>query len=270
MRFTVMLIGIFLSVIALSNVGYADSFTLAEAAALPDGTQVTIDQAVVINSIRMTQAGTDLIQVRDDTRAISIFVGSGVLSFDDFLTDIQVGDVISFTATTNNFSGLFELIEPTEPASIVISPTIDTSLLPVPVSTIDFADFSPTAEGLESRYVVLEDIELLFPFGGTPGVGDPFSGSTHYIARDGNGNLSDIWVRSQESADTLNAHFGTIPSGFIDLPGIFLHSFGGSEVENGIAGVNYLLMPVFIPEPATLSLLALGGIMLIRRRRCVV
>jgi hypothetical protein len=240
-----------------------NAITLAQAAALPIGTQVTIDQALVINSTRMTVAGIDLIQLRDDTRAVTFFAGGDGLPLDDFLAGIYSGDVISFTATTLNYNGLFELTTPLSPASVVSAPTINTNLDPIPVSTQDFNDLSPTAEDLESRYVELQNIELFFGgpnyssgFSPTPGpsvAGEQFQRHTTYIARDTNGNESIIWARSQASVDSLNAHFGSIPAGPFNLPGIFLHAFDPDAPLPGITGVNYILNPVFVTLPGDLN-----------------
>ncbi len=228
------------------------AITLAEAAALPVGTQVTIDQALVINSTRMTLAGTDLIQLRDDTRAVSFFAGSDGLALDDFLPGIYTGDVISFTATTHNFKGLFELTTPLTPANIVPNPTINTGLDPVPVNPLDFADLSPTAEGLESRYVEIQNIEL-FSTLGVSVAGELFQFHTKYRAIDGDGNETEVWGRSQESVNSLNAHFGTIPAGPFNLPGIFLHAFDPGDPLPGVTGTNYILNPVFATLPGDLN-----------------
>lgn len=236
----------------------ASAITLADAANLPIGTQVTIDQALVINSTRLSLGGTELIQLRDDTRAATVFAGSDGLSMNDFLSGVHTGDVISFTATTNNYFGLFEFSAPAATATVVASPTINTDLDPVPVTPEDFDDFSPTAEGLESRYVELQGIEL-FEFS-TPAAGGLFQMHTNYIARDSEGHETRIWARSQASVDSLNAHFGTIPAGYFDLPGIFLHAFDGDDPLPGTAGVNYLLNPVFISIPGDLNMDGFVGI----------
>jgi hypothetical protein len=241
----------------------ANAITLAQAAALPIGSQITIDQALVINSTRMTVAGIDLIQLRDDTRAVTFFAGGDGLPLDDFLTGIYTGDVISFTATTQNYQGLFELTTPLSPASVVSAPTINTNLDPIPVSPQDFYDLSPTAEDLESQYVELQNIELFFggpnyspgssPTPGPSAAGEQFQPHTTYIARDINGNESIIWARSQASVDSLNAHFGSIPAGPFNLPGIFLHAFDRDDPLPGITGVNYILNPVFATLPGDLN-----------------
>lgn len=236
----------------------ASAITFADAAALPIGTQVTIDQALVINSTQMTLGGTDLIQLRDETRAVSFFAGGDGLPLDDFLANIHNGDVVSFTATTRNYFGSFELTTPQSPATIVDEPTINTSIDPVAVLSTDFDDFSPTAEGLESRYVQLRDIELFYF--STPAAGGLFQMHTNYIARDTDGNETRIWARSQASVDSLNAYFGTIPAGYFDLPGIFLHAFDGGDPPPGTAGVNYLLNPVFVSIPGDLDMDGFVGI----------
>ena len=245
----------------------ASAITFADAAALPIGTQVTIDQALVTNSTRLSLGGTELIQLRDDTRAVTIFAGSDGLSLDDFLSGVHTGDVISFTATTSNYEGMFEFTAPTTAATIVASPTINTGLDPVPVTPEDFDDFSPTAEGLESRYVALQGIELFY--GGSaiqqhatagPSVaGEQFQMHTTYVARDADGHESIVWARSQQSVDSLNAHFGVIPAGPFDLPGVFLHAFGG-DAPTGVAGVNYLMNPVFATFPGDLNFDGFVGI----------
>lgn len=237
------------------------AITLAEAALLPIGSQVTIDEAVIINSTCLTLSGTNLIQIRDDTRAVSIFTGMEELSIDDFLAGVQTGDVVSFTATTQSYMGLFELTSLAGPASIVATPTIGTGIDPVPVSPLDFDDFSPTAEGLESRYVELQNIELFYGWphldhnihAGRSVAGEAFLSNTTYIARDADGNESVIWTRSQASVDSLNAHFGTIPDGPFDLPGIFLHTFDGDDPPSGTAGMNYLLNPIVVTLPGDLN-----------------
>ena len=246
----------------------SSAITLAEAAALPIGTQVTIEQALVINSTRMNLGGTDLIQLRDDTRALSFFAGGDGLPLDDFLANIHTGDVISFTATTLNYFGSFELTTPLSPATIVAEPTINTSIDPVPVSPQDFDDLSPTAEGLESHYVELQGIELFYggpsinqsASAGRPVAGELFEKHTTYVARNTNGHESIIWARSQAAVDSLNARFGTIPAGPFNLPGIFLHAFDPDDALPGVPGSNYILNPVFTTLPGDLNFDGFVGI----------
>ena len=245
------LLAFVVTLIATTSVSTA--ITLAEAAALPVGTAVTIEQALVINSTRMSLNGTKLIQLRDNTRAVTLFNGSDDLPLDDFLANIHTGDVITFTATTLSYEGLFELTTSHEAAAIVPSPTINANLDPIPVSPIDFDDLSPTAENLESGYVELQGIELYYgaphlfqnTTAGRPVAGEQFETNTTYVARDIDGNESIIWTRSQASVDSLNAHFGGIPAGPFNLPGIFLHAFDDDDPLPGTAGVNYLMNPVF-------------------------
>lgn len=246
----------------------SSAITLADAAALPMGTTVTIDEALVINATRMSLGGTKLIQLKDDTRAVTIFNGADDLPLDDFLANIHTGDVITFNATTLSYQGLFELTTSHGPAIIVASPTINTGLDPVPVTSTDFDDLSPTAEGLESKYVELQGIELFYGWphlfqgasAGRPVAGELFETNTTYVARDNQGNESTIWARSQASVDSLNAHFGTIPTGNFDLPGIFLHAFDDDDPPPGTEGVNYLLNPVFVSIPGDLDMDGFVGI----------
>ncbi|MEZ6190991.1 MAG: PEP-CTERM sorting domain-containing protein [Phycisphaerales bacterium] len=232
--------------------------TLAEAAAMPIGSVVTIDEALVINPTRMSLGGDNIIQLRDDTRAVAIFAASGGVTINDFLAGATTGDVISFTATTQSYQGLFELTEMTGPATKVSTPTIGTSIEPAPATSPDFDDYSPTAEGLESRYVALQGIELFYF--GTSAAGGLFQKHTDYIARDAEGNETRIWARSQASVDALNAYFGTIPAGYFDLPGILVHAFDRDDPLPGTAGVNYILNPVFVSIPGDLNMDGFVGI----------
>jgi hypothetical protein len=238
----------------------AHAMTIAEAAALPAGSVVTIDEALVINPTRMSLGGDNLIQLRDDTRAVAIFAASGGVTINDFLAGATTGDVISFIATTQNYEGLFELTAMTGPATKINTPTIGTNIDPVLVGSTDFDDYSTTAEGLESRYVVLQDIELLSDGLEEPVAGGLFQHHTYYVARDANGNETRIWARSQASVDSLNAHFGTIPAGYFDLPGILLHAFDRDVPLTGTAGVNYILNPVFVSIPGDLNMDGFVGI----------
>jgi len=242
-------------------VSSAGAATLSEAANLPIGSQVTIEQAVVINATPLSLTGQNLIQLRDDGRAVTIFTDNDVLDLDTFLNGAQNGDVISFSATTTNYHGLFELTAPAQPATVINPSGISTGLSAIPVTPADFDDFSPTAESLESRYVALQDIELFY--GGlfinqdaTPGrpvAGELFEPHTTYIAVDAEGNESIVWARSQASVDLLNQHFGTVPQGPFDLPGILLQAFDGGDPTPGVAGVNYLLNPIIVHLPGDLD-----------------
>lgn len=223
----------------------ASAMTFAEAAAMPVGSTVTIDEAVIINRTNMVldydPAASQMFQVRDDTRAASIFLSrSGNYDINGFLGPLDAGDVIRFTAVTHGYYGLFELIEPAGPATKVATPTIDTSLDATPVQASDFENYSETAEGLESRYVLLQDITF------DSGVGEPFQYNTHYTAHDSMDHVVNIWMRSQASVYTLNAKFGTVPEGPFDLPGIFFQAFDPVDPPIGTPGGNYLLMPVVV------------------------
>lgn len=244
---------------ALSVASESLAITLSDAASMPIGSEVTIDEAVVINATRLSASGGVLIQVRDDTRAVTLYPPPS-----EFLTGLQNGDVISFSATTLEYMGLFELLPSAEPVTIVSSPTINTSVEPVPVTAQDFDDFSPTAEALESRYVAMQDIELfeggpystfgLYPYPAeVSAAGQSFQQHTIYVAVDSEGNETIVWARSQESVDSLNAYFGTIPAGPFDLPGIFLHAFDGNDPPTGTAGVSYIMNPVIVGMPGDLN-----------------
>ncbi len=230
----------------------ASAMTLAEAAELPSGTVVTIEEAVIVNRTNMildqSTHASQMFHVRDDTRAAAIFLPTGsTYDINGLLGTLGTGDVVNMTVTVNHYLGLFELTDPVRPASEVATPSIDNTLNPVPVSATDFADFSPTAEGLESRYVVLEDITF------TSGVGEPFQYHTYYTAEDNLGNSVKVWMRSQASVYTLNAYFGTVPAGPFDLPGIVLHAFDGNDPPPGVAGEGYMLMPVVVNLPGDLD-----------------
>ncbi len=248
------------ALLSLIGPSSAQAVTLAEAAAMPIGTQVTIDQALVINATKMTLTGENLIQLRDDTRAVSVFAESDGISIVDFLSGMKAGDVISFTATTQSYQGLLELTAMTGPATLVNNPTISTNIDPLPVTVPDFDDFSPTAESLESRYVELQDIELFNYYGGSPSAGELFEKHTTYVARDADGNEAEVWTRSQASVDSLNAYYGTIPAGYFDLPGIFLHAFDRDDPLPGIAGENYIMNPVVVGIPGDLNFDGFVGI----------
>ncbi len=268
------LIGLVLSQALLSQ-----AITLQAASELPLGSVVSIEEALIINRVDMT-IGSQMFQLRDDTRAVSVYLQDPD-SIQAFLGDADVGDVISLTANTNSYLGLFESVTPSAPAAVVPSPTIDLSVDPVLVGVDDFLAFSTTAEQLESQYVFLEDIILRKIRPGAPGqtpfddlfpyetniVDEPFLERTTYAAVYPDGSSVAVWARSAESVATLNEAFGDrVPSGPFDLTGIFTQAFDQDDPAPGEPGVNYMLNPVIhpaliIPEPGVLGLFVLCCLM---------
>ncbi len=251
--------------------------TIAEARSLPLGSTVTIGQAVITNTLDMISSDDHRqFSLRDDTGAVTVWGTTEAI--EGVLGDHQVGDVVSFTAVTEVFRGLFDLIETEDqpfdpqPAQTVVHPTLTVDAAPVDARPIDFADYSPTAEGLESELVRVSDIRFIgyhiYPdteFLPIP-PGSRFEHLGTYLAEDASGTTFKVWVRSRAIRDRLNSMVSEVPVDWLDVEGIFTQ-FDPGEPGTGVPGQGYVLMPTSLPEPAGGVLLVVGAVALLRRRR---
>lgn len=263
------------------------AMTIAEAANEPVGTLVTINEALVVTDFNMVLdnpgSGASKFYIKDDTRAAHVFLdpNDSYSTVEQMLNGSVTGDVVSFQAYTSSFQGEFGFVQPVSQATQVVSPTISMSLDPVGVSCSQFADYSATAESLEGRYVSLTDIQLFYvgeglsltwkPNDAYPSAaGVPFAYHTTYLAENAAGEKVTVWARSQAAVDILNDHYGMIPHGYFDLTGILVHAYDETNPTPGTPGKNYILNPVFVPEPISLSFLAIGSLVFLpqRRRAC--
>ena len=133
----------------------APAQTVADARAAGVDAAVTLDDVTIVSLVDQVGSGTlASFQVEDATGGITVF-GSNAL-IDPIIASLSVGDVVDIGGTTDEFAGLFEIVDDAMIAPLTVTDTgVDVSVTPTIISTADLVDMSTTGEGLESRLVRL-------------------------------------------------------------------------------------------------------------------
>jgi Family of unknown function (DUF5689) len=235
--------------------GTTKGITISAAKALPLGTPVTVDNVLISTTIDLIgHASFSTFQVQDATGGATVFGSNEQIAA--ALIGLSAGDQINLMGTTNSFNGMFEIVDPPLATSLVVAGAGIPA--PIPTTTADFQDLSATAEGFEGKLVRLLNVNFT---GLVPG--ETFAGATTYTVTDGTNNAI---VRVQTPESSLVGD--VIPTGQINLPGIFAH-FDFAGPLPGVPGNDYELYLLddssiqAVPEPSTFSLfaLALGSIL---------
>jgi hypothetical protein len=219
--------------------------TIAEAAAQPFGTEVTIDDALILSTVDLVaDPAYRSFQLRDATRAITVYGTNEQI--EAALTGWATGDGINITGRTAVTDGALRLEPPVggSVSGFAVSGRTSTAPFPFPTTalTVSLADI---AQSHESDLVCLENV--VFDVIGGSGV---FVAETNYdlVVRDG-------VIRVSGGDQGVSGY--PIPIGPVNITGIVIPDPDSDY---------YVLVPrgtgdiVFVPEPTTLLLLATGVI----------
>ena len=202
-----------------------DCETVAAARAAHPTTTVTIACAVVSSTTDLiASAASKSFYVQDATGGITVY--GSTADVDSVLAVVSEGDLITITAVTASYNGVYELDLYSGPFDATSNGFVGVPA-PVPVTVTDFQDGSPTAEGFESMLVTLSGVE----FTGAPG--QLFQASTNYTFT--NGVLTTTVRISTTDQDLVGE---PIPCGPVDITGIFSQYDTSSPYDAG-----YLLLP---------------------------
>ncbi len=230
--------------------------TIAQVETQASGSPATLDNNPVITYIASMPGSGDgytytnyAILANDGTGSLDLFghlpVGSTYVP--------TVGDAISVSGTYSPFDNIPEIATMT---SISLVESGDPVPAPTPVTIPQM-----TALGATQNYAIQE---YLLALNNVTFVAPPASYPVHanlsLTATDGTNSMTVFFNPSSYSvSDPLG---GTaIPTGPVNITGI-------ASVFNGVAELlPFTVTPVNVPEPASLGLLAVGGIAILTRRR---
>ncbi len=228
----------------------ASAGTIADAAAQPPGTQVTISDALILSTIDLVpDPAYRSFQLRDATRAITVYGTNAEVAA--ALTGWAAGDGVNITGVTATADGALRL-EPLVGGTVggfAVSGRTSTLPFPFPTSALNVAP-SAIAQIYESDLVRLQGVS--FDLGLGSGV---FAAETTYTLAGGSASVRIA------TAD-LDLVGLPIPTGLVDITGIVLPDPDGT---------GYVLAPRsladIVPAPGAAALLGLGGLFAGHRRR---
>jgi hypothetical protein len=240
--------------LVFSIVGYvlftciAHAGTIAEIAAMPEGGHATSDAVVILSVTDLVpDAGYKSFQIRDLTRAMTIYGTNAEI--DAALTGFGAGGIIDISGCTAHIGGALVLTSGGGVSGFAVSGR--TSTAPLPFYALNVAP-SNIAQSYESNLVCLQNVSFA-----DSGV---FAAGADY-ALTGSGAVIRI------ATDELGLSGLAIPTGPLNITGIVI-----PDPQASVG--SYCLAPrglgdiVSIPEPVSLLLLGLGG-MLLRRLHSV-
>ena len=168
-----------------------------------------------------------------------------------------LGDTISFTATNSPYQGSPELVSS---GFTVASDTPGTPLAPADISVPTFFASGNGTSGVPpyaEAYVELDGVTI----SGAPAA---LTTNTSYTLTDAASNTTTMYTYKSDSlvSAAVTAANTANPGGF----GGTYDIVGYADEFNGVAEI-YPLSIVAVPEPASIGLLALGGISMLARRR---
>lgn len=221
--------------------------TISELLSLPIGTSATIGEAIILSSADLEPDSLyKSFQLRDNTGAITVYGTNAQI--DDVLASYALGDVIEIGGIIDRRQGtlVFGSVGGFAVTGRTSTAPMFSGALSASAADLDGA----AAEIIESQLVCLHNVQFadtgLFTAGGDYAIlGGP---AVVRIAFDGLGLAGQ-----------------PIPTGPVDITGIVLQYDPSNP--SGV-GTGYRLVPrnpadiVYVPEPATLVLLGLGGILL--------
>jgi PEP-CTERM motif len=209
----------------------------------------TINSVIVTNIIPHTGTATTLsFQVEDGTGSIEVF------SMPKTVYTPTIGDIIDVTGLSEAFHGLYETASPS-PYVVTVDSTGNT---PPALTSFTTSEFQPTfGSSLQSFIGTLSDVT--FTTTGT------FTSNDTLTVTDGT-LTATVFI---PSSDPL---IGTaIPTGLVNITGYYGEFDDAAVLTNeppDNTGHEFdATSIVSVPEPASMSLLALGGFSLLARRR---
>jgi len=264
----------FLATAALAAIGMAApafGSTIASVETQPTGTVgVSIgtptDPAAVITLIASQGGGTKLdgytynnwaILANDGTGSIDLF---GALPAGTTEPTPTAGDAVSATGTYSPFDGIPEIGSMTALTNVSSGNPVPAPLTTTIPQINQTASTNPIPNNGINEYLLTLDNVTILGSGGTPlspGQTFPTHATGTYQLTDGTNTLIMFdWASSYSLCGMLG---GTvIPQGPVDITGI------ADVFSPNAEFVPFFITPV--PEPASVGLLAMGGLMLLKRR----
>jgi hypothetical protein len=229
--------------------GLAQASTIAEIALLPEGGHAVSDAAVILSTTDLA-ADSDFksFQIRDLTRAMTIY-GTNV-EIDAALNGFGVGDIIGISGYTAHIGGALVLTSGGSVAGFAV--TGRTSTAPLLTNAL-YVSPSDIAESYESNLVCLQNVSF-------DGTGVFAAGFEYDLA----GGAAKVRIATEQ----LDLVGMSIPGGLLNITGIVIPNSSGDGYRLAPRGIDDI---VSVPEPASLLLLGLGGLLLRRKRLgCIV
>jgi hypothetical protein len=239
---------IVLSIVVFAFItGFAQALTIAEMAMLPEGGHATSDAVVILSVTDLVpDAGYRSFQIRDLTRAMTIYGTNAEI--DAALAGFGVGDIIDISGYTAQIGGALVLTSGGSVSGFAV--TGRTSTAPLLTNAVHVSP-SDIAQSYESNLVCLQNVSFV-----DSGV---FAAGFEY---DLAGGAAKIRIAT-EQLDLIGM---PIPGGPLNITGIVIPDPMSSVGDYCLAprGMSDI---VSVPEPASLLLLAMGGRLIIRKRK---
>jgi hypothetical protein len=230
---------------------FTQAGTIADAVAAPLGSEVTIHDAMILSTVDLA-AGGDYrsFQLRDATRAITVYGTNAQIGA--ALAGWAVGDGINITGVIATADGAFRLEPPVggSVSGFAVSGRTSTSPFPFPTSALTVLP-SDIGQPYESDLVCLQNV--LFDVVG----GSVFAVETNYDLAGGDGVVRVVGGDQGVSGQP-------IPTGRVNITGIVIPDPDGDGYVLAPRGIGDI---VLVPEPATLLIMGLGGLALLKRRK---
>lgn len=247
-----------LSAAALGLIAASSGFaaTIASVKTQSSGTAATIDSAVV--SFILDAGSTfnnSTVLLSDSTGNIEAYrIPTATYAAP------AVGDSITITGGYNPYNGLAELTSTGTPFAVTVNSQNNATPAPKSYTIADLQNGSANSEAYESTVGTLSGVHFTGVAAGTN-----FAAATSYTVTDSTGTLTAT-VRTQSSGVSSQASLiGTpVPTGDVSIFGVFTQ-FSSTDPTAG-----YQFNPITVtatPEPASIGLLAIGGLLGLRRRR---
>jgi hypothetical protein len=231
----------------LAQAGYA--LTIAEAKALPIGTNVTIGP-ITLSTVQDITGSSYACAAQDDTGGVTLYGSTA----QDLVTvsNFVAGDSITIQAETDEYSDLFELTDIT----LVEYHGFDEVPTPIDITIQDLQSGAPNATAYQSMLVKIQDVEIL-----AAGV---FSGGSNYTITNLTDSMNGV-IRIQDFNDPLVGT--TIPQGNVAIIGILSTYFETPQLlpleiipdaplddPNIVAPSNVIFGTVYPGYPRTLNI----------------
>jgi hypothetical protein len=209
----------------------------------------------VVSAILNTSASSNSFVITDGTASVLAY------SISKTTYTAQLGDTINFTATNAGYQNSPELVTTGFAVNADIPSTPPgTQPAPADISVPTFNASGNATAGVppySEAYVEIDGVTI----NGAPAT---LSTNTNYVLTDASSNTMTMYPYASDSLvkAAVTAANAANPGGFggtYDIIGYADEYYGAPEI--------YPLSIIAVPEPASISLLALGGISMLARRR---